>query len=73
MPRTTLFSCAKSLQPERVNRSGSSVSRGYPIGARGAIIATKAVCELQRINGHSVLLTIRIVGSQGIAAIFERV
>jgi acetyl-CoA C-acetyltransferase len=37
------------------------------------MIATKAIHELQRINGRYALVTMCIGGGQGIAAIFERV
>lgn len=38
-----------------------------------AIVATKALHELQRINGRHALVTTCIGGSRGIAVIFERV
>ena len=40
--------------------------------ATGAIIATKAIYELQRVHGRYALVTMCIGGGQGIAAIFER-
>jgi acetyl-CoA C-acetyltransferase len=46
---------------------------GHPIGATGAILVTKAIYELQRIQGRYALVTMCIGGGQGIAAIFERV
>jgi acetyl-CoA C-acetyltransferase len=45
---------------------------GHPVGATGAIIATKAIHELHRIGGRYALVTMCIGGGQGIAAIFER-
>ncbi len=60
------------LDPERVNPNGSGISLGHPIGATGAIIATKAVHELQRMGGRYALVAMCIGGGQGIAAIFER-
>jgi acetyl-CoA C-acetyltransferase len=51
----------------------AGISLGHPVGATGAIIATKAIYELQRINGRYALVTMCIGGGQGIAAIFERV
>jgi len=56
----------------KVNPNGSGISLGHPIGASGAIIATKAIYELQRISGRYGLATMCIGGGQGIAAIFER-
>ncbi len=61
------------LDPAKVNPNGSGISIGHPIGATGAIIATKAIHELHRIGGRYALVTMCIGGGQGIAAIFERV
>jgi acetyl-CoA C-acetyltransferase len=59
--------------PEKVNPNGGAVALGHPIGASGAIIAIKALYELERIGGRYALATMCIGGGQGIAAIFERV
>lgn len=66
---------AKSLEfdPEKVNPNGSGIALGHPVGASGAIICTKAVHELQRINGRYALVTMCIGGGQGIAVVLERV
>ena len=61
------------LDPAKVNPNGSGISLGHPIGATGAIIATKAIAELHRAGGRYALVTMCIGGGQGIAAIFERV
>ena len=61
------------LDPAKVNPNGSGISLGHPIGATGALIAVKALYELQRIQGRYALVTMCIGGGQGIAAIFERV
>ncbi|WP_459614778.1 acetyl-CoA C-acyltransferase family protein [Bordetella sp. 2513F-2] len=61
------------LDPAKVNRNGSGISLGHPIGATGAVITVKALYELQRIGGRYALVTMCIGGGQGIAAIFERV
>jgi acetyl-CoA C-acetyltransferase len=63
---------ALELNPAKVNPNGSGISLGHPVGATGAIIATKAIHELQRIGGRYALVTMCIGGGQGIAAIFER-
>lgn len=69
--------CAVSQQldfdPEKVNPNGSGISLGHPVGATGAIIATKAIHELHRIQGRFALTTMCIGGGQGIAVLFERV
>ncbi|WP_029000168.1 acetyl-CoA C-acyltransferase, partial [Azohydromonas australica] len=60
------------LDPAKVNPNGSGISLGHPVGGTGAIIATKALHELQRVQGRYALVTMCIGGGQGIAAIFER-
>jgi acetyl-CoA C-acetyltransferase len=60
------------LDPAKVNPNGSGISLGHPVGATGAIIATKAIHELHRTGGRYALATMCIGGGQGIAAIFER-
>ena len=60
------------LDPAKVNPNGSGISLGHPIGATGAVITTKAIYELHRIQGKYALATMCIGGGQGIAAIFER-
>ena len=61
------------FDPERLNPNGSGISLGHPIGATGAILATKLVYELQRTGGRYGLATMCIGGGQGIAMVFERV
>jgi acetyl-CoA C-acetyltransferase len=63
---------ALDLDPAKVNPNGSGISLGHPVGATGAIIATKAIYELHRVGGRYALVTMCIGGGQGIAAIFER-
>jgi len=60
------------FDPAKVNPNGSGISLGHPVGATGAIIATKAIHELHRIGGRYALATMCIGGGQGIAAVFER-
>jgi acetyl-CoA C-acetyltransferase len=60
------------FDPAKVNPNGSGISLGHPVGATGAIIATKAIHELHRIGGRYALTTMCIGGGQGIAAVFER-
>ncbi|ALE88523.1 acetyl-CoA C-acyltransferase family protein [Pseudomonas versuta] len=61
------------MDPARVNPNGSGIALGHPVGATGAIIATKAIHELHRIKGRYALATMCIGGGQGIAVIFERI
>jgi acetyl-CoA C-acetyltransferase len=68
------FAVAQELgfDPEKVNPNGSGISLGHPVGATGAIIATKAIHELHRVQGRYALATMCIGGGQGIAVLFER-
>ncbi|MFM2318590.1 MAG: acetyl-CoA C-acyltransferase [Thiothrix sp.] len=60
------------LDMNKTNPNGGAIALGHPIGCSGAFIATKALYELQRINGKYALVTMCIGGGQGIAAVFER-
>ena len=62
-----------SLDPSKTNINGGAIALGHPVGASGAVIATKAIHELHRTNGRYALITMCIGGGQGIAAIFERI
>ncbi|MGG5817583.1 beta-ketothiolase BktB [Falsiroseomonas sp. HW251] len=60
------------LAADKVNPNGGAIALGHPVGASGAIIATKLVHELQRTGGRYGLATMCIGGGQGIALIVER-
>lgn len=60
------------LPSERLNPNGSGIALGHPIGATGAIIAVKALYELQRIGGRYAMVSLCIGGGQGVAALFAR-
>lgn len=64
---------ALDLDPGKTNVHGGAIALGHPIGASGAILATKALHELQRVSGRYALVTMCIGGGQGIAVIFERI
>ena len=61
------------LDSKKTNPNGGAIALGHPIGASGAVLATKAVYELIRSGGRFALVTMCIGGGQGIAAIFERI
>ena len=65
-------SCDLRFDPKKTNPNGGAVGLGHPIGATGALLAVKALYELQRIGGRYALVTMCIGGGQGIAAVFER-
>ena len=56
---------------EIVNPNGGAIALGHPVGATGAIILTKLIYELIRINGRFGLATMCIGGGQGIAVIVD--
>lgn len=60
------------LDLDKTNPNGGAIALGHPVGCSGAYIATKAIYELQRIEGQYALVTMCIGGGQGIAVIFER-
>ena len=62
-----------NLDPKKVNPNGGAIALGHPIGATGAIIAVKALYELERINGSKALITMCIGGGQGIALAIEKI
>jgi acetyl-CoA C-acetyltransferase len=61
------------LPEERTNPNGGAIALGHPVGATGAILAVKAMHELERTEGRYGLVSLCIGGGQGIATIFERV
>ncbi|TQR18341.1 thiolase family protein [Psychrobacillus soli] len=68
-----VLACDKELMMDskKVNVNGGAIAHGHPLGATGAILATKAIYELKRSNGKFALLTACIGGGQGIATIIE--
>jgi len=60
------------LDPAKVNPNGGAIALGHPVGATGAILAVKAMAELDRIAGRRALITMCIGGGQGIALAVER-
>ncbi|HET7579218.1 MAG TPA: thiolase family protein [Bacillales bacterium] len=69
-----VIACDHELQmdPTKVNVNGGAIAHGHPLGATGAILATKAIYELKRIEGRLALVTACVGGGQGIAVILER-
>jgi acetyl-CoA C-acetyltransferase len=58
---------------ERTNPNGGAIALGHPLGATGAILATKLVHELERTGGRYGLQTMCEGGGQANAMIIERV
>ena len=62
-----------NFDPAQVNPNGGAIALGHPVGATGAIIAVKAMYELDRSGGKRALITMCIGGGQGIALAIERI
>lgn len=57
---------------ERVNPNGGAIALGHPLGGTGAILITKAVHELQRIDGTNALVTMCCGGGLGTGTLLRR-
>jgi len=66
---------AKELSPpmERVNPNGGAIAHGHPLGATGAVLMTKLLYELERIQGKFGLQVMCIGHGMATATIIERV
>ncbi|HEY2100801.1 MAG TPA: acetyl-CoA C-acetyltransferase [Pseudonocardia sp.] len=58
---------------EKTNINGGAIALGHPLGATGAILATKLIYELQRTGGRYGLQSMCEGGGQANATIIERV
>jgi acetyl-CoA C-acetyltransferase len=61
------------IDPSKVNPNGGAIALGHPLGATGAILLTKALCELERTGGRYALVTMCCGGGLGTGTILERV
>ncbi|WP_260287221.1 thiolase family protein [Peribacillus aracenensis] len=59
------------LDINKVNPNGGAIAMGHPIGATGAILATKTIHELERTGKRYGLITLCIAGGLGITTIIE--
>ncbi|MDR3300828.1 MAG: beta-ketothiolase BktB [Candidatus Accumulibacter sp.] len=60
------------LDPVKTNPNGGAIAMGHPVGATGAVIATKLIHEMHRVSARYGLATMCIGGGQGITTIWER-
>jgi len=60
------------LDSEKVNVNGGAIALGHPLGATGAVLATKLLHELERTGGRYGLQTMCEGGGQANATIIER-
>jgi acetyl-CoA C-acetyltransferase len=71
---SVVLAWAKELDTglDAVNPNGGAIALGHPLGGTGAILATKAVHELQRTGGRYGLVTMCCGGGLGTGTIIER-
>ena len=56
----------------KVNVNGGAIALGHPLGATGGVLLTKALNELERIDGRYALVTMCVGGGQGTGTLIER-
>jgi acetyl-CoA C-acetyltransferase len=72
-PVLLAWSAETGASLERTNPNGGAIALGHPLGATGAILATKLLHELERTGGRYGLQTMCEGGGQANATIIERV
>lgn len=65
----------QELHPDMncVNPNGGAIAHGHPLGATGAILMTKLLCELERMGGRYGLQTMCIGHGMATATVIERI
>ncbi|QGG94775.1 steroid 3-ketoacyl-CoA thiolase [Actinomarinicola tropica] len=58
---------------DKVNPNGGAIALGHPLGGTGAILLTKALHELERIDGEHALVTMCCGGGLGTGTIIQRI
>jgi acetyl-CoA C-acetyltransferase len=58
--------------PDTVNPNGGAIALGHPLGGTGAILMTKALHELERVDGEHALVTMCCGGGLGTGTIIQR-
>jgi acetyl-CoA C-acetyltransferase len=58
---------------ERTNPNGGAIALGHPLGGTGAFLMTKALHELERVDGTNALVTMCCGGGLGTGTIIQRV
>lgn len=65
--------CFDGVNLDKVNPNGGAIALGHPLGATGAVLMTKLVHELERIQGNYGLQTMCIGHGMATATVIERV
>lgn len=68
------LACIKDIGMDlsKVNPNGGAIALGHPLAGSGAILATKAVYEMQRSNLNNAVITFCVGGGQGVAVLLTR-
>jgi acetyl-CoA acyltransferase len=71
---SVVLAWAQELEPDlaRVNPNGGAIAHGHPLGATGAILMTKLLYELERVQGQFGLQTMCIGHGMATATVIER-
>jgi len=72
---SVVLAWAQELNPNmlRVNPNGGAIALGHPLGATGAVLMTKLLHELERIEGTYGLQTMCIGHGMATATVIERI
>ncbi len=72
---SVVLAWAKELDPDMdtVNPNGGAIALGHPLGGTGAVLLTKALHELERIDAENGLVTMCCGGGLGTGTIIQRV
>ena len=64
----------REIKPDmsRVNPNGGAIALGHPLGATGAALITKALYELERIDGEHAVVTMCCGGGLGTGTLLRR-
>ncbi|WLI77198.1 thiolase family protein [Kosakonia sp. H02] len=60
------------MDPKRVNPNGGAIALGHPLAGSGAILATKAVYDMQQRQLDNAVITFCVGGGQGVAVLLTR-
>ncbi|MCV9878575.1 thiolase family protein [Brenneria izbisi] len=60
------------MDADRVNPNGGAIALGHPLAGSGAILATKAVYDMQRRHLKNAVITFCVGGGQGVAVLLTR-
>jgi acetyl-CoA C-acetyltransferase len=71
---SVVLAWARELKPDmgKVNPNGGAIAHGHPLGATGAVLMTKLLYELERVDGQFGLQVMCIGHGMATATVIER-